>query len=90
MNALLTPPVVKEQIEKSEQILCYYFNGTSQLQVARISNIPGWYFERVVFPGQRLMFEAPSQGWLEVYTGKGATVMLDDRISCKNLRTLEN
>ncbi|MGI8499796.1 MAG: DUF1830 domain-containing protein [Hassallia sp.] len=28
------------------------------MQVAKISNVPNWDFERVVFPGQRLLFEA--------------------------------
>jgi hypothetical protein len=31
-------------------ILCCYVNATSQIQVSRITNIPNWYFERVVFP----------------------------------------
>ncbi|MEO1447426.1 MAG: DUF1830 domain-containing protein, partial [Cyanobacteria bacterium J06635_11] len=43
---------------ESAAILCCYVNVTSKIQVARVTNIPDWYFERVVFPGQRLMFEA--------------------------------
>ena len=48
--------------EQSEKILCCYVNATSKIQIARISNIANWYFERVVFPGQRLVFEAPLEG----------------------------
>ena len=44
--------------DRKNSILCCYVNVTSNIQVARITNIPNWYFERVVFPGQRLMFEA--------------------------------
>jgi hypothetical protein len=86
MTAILAPQPTKNTIDPSQPLLCYYTNRSSQLEVARISNIPGWYFERVVFPGQRLMFEAPNTASLEIYTGKGATVMLSDRIACTNLQ----
>jgi DNA-directed RNA polymerase specialized sigma24 family protein len=43
--------------DSQSTVLCCYVNATSQIQVARITNIPKWYFERVVFPGQRLIFE---------------------------------
>ncbi|XGW00685.1 MAG: DUF1830 domain-containing protein [Leptolyngbya sp. BL-A-14] len=29
------------------------------MQIPRIVNIPNWYFERVVFSGQRFLFETP-------------------------------
>ena len=45
-------------------LLCCYVNATSQIQVARITNIRNWYFERVVFPGQRLVFESVPEGLL--------------------------
>lgn len=50
------------------QFLCGYANSTSAVQVVRIVNIPNWYFERVIFPGQRLLFEAKLDAELEVYT----------------------
>lgn len=71
------------------QLLCCYVNSTSQLQIARIANIPSWHFERVVFPGQRLFFEAPEQALLEIYTGSMASAMLSDRISCQRLQVEE-
>lgn len=69
----------------SEQILCCYVNATSQIQVARIANIQNWYFERVVFPGQRLIFEALPQAHLEIHTGMMASAILSDKISCDRL-----
>ncbi len=39
-------------------ILCSYKNQTPTVQIIRITNIPNWYFERVVFPGELLLFEA--------------------------------
>jgi Domain of unknown function (DUF1830) len=70
------------------QIFCCYLNSTSQIQVARISNVDNWYFERVVFPGQRLMFEAPTHACLEIHTGLMASSILSDKISCEELIVL--
>ncbi|RCJ14799.1 hypothetical protein A6S26_09015 [Nostoc sp. ATCC 43529] len=71
--------------EQSGKILCCYINATSKIQVARISNIPNWYFERVVFPGQRLVFEAPQKAQIEIHTGMMASAILSDTIPCDRL-----
>jgi hypothetical protein len=71
--------------EQSGKILCCYVNATSKIQVARISNIPNWYFERVVFPGQRLVFEAPLEAHMEIHTGMMASAILSDTIPCDRL-----
>ncbi|WP_373528127.1 DUF1830 domain-containing protein [Nostoc sp.] len=71
--------------EQSGKILCCYINATSKIQIARICNIPNWYFERVVFPGQRLVFEAPRKGKMEIHTGMMASAILSDIISCDRL-----
>lgn len=76
--------------EQSGNILCCYVNATSKIQVARISDIPNWYFERVVFPGQRLVFEAPTEAHLEIHTGMMASAILSDRIPCDRLAITEN
>ena len=62
----------------SDHILCCYVNATSQIQIARITDVPNWYFERVVFPGQRLIFEA-------IHTGMMASAILSDTIPCSTL-----
>ncbi|MBE9011013.1 DUF1830 domain-containing protein, partial [Pseudanabaenaceae cyanobacterium LEGE 13415] len=61
-----------------------YKNETQSIQVARIVNIANWYFERVVFPGERLMFEAPQEAHLEIYMG--AVTSLSETIPCERLR----
>ncbi|MDZ8054317.1 MAG: DUF1830 domain-containing protein [Aulosira sp. ZfuVER01] len=71
--------------EQSGKILCCYMNATSKIQVARITNIPNWYFERVVFPGQRLVFEAPQEAQMEIHTGMMASAILSDTIPCVRL-----
>ena len=67
-------------------VLCCYVNATSQIQIARITNISNWYFERVVFPGQRLVFEANIEAILEIHTGMMASAILSDTIPCEKLR----
>ncbi|MEN9225217.1 MAG: DUF1830 domain-containing protein [Thermostichus sp. HHBFW_bins_43] len=75
--------------KRSERITCSYINATSSIQVARITNIDNWYFERVVFPGQRLIFEAVPEAKLEIHTGMMASSILADTIPCEKLRVRE-
>jgi Domain of unknown function (DUF1830) len=71
--------------DNNRVLLCCYVNATSQIQVARITNVDDWYFERVVFPGQRLVFEALSHAILEVHSGMMASAILSDTIPCSRL-----
>lgn len=70
-------------------ILCCYVNYTSKIQIARIANIANWYFERVVFPDQRLLFEAVAEAYLEIYTYVTPTTILSDKFLCARLRLNE-
>ena len=70
---------------QKQQILCCYVNATSHIQIARITNIPNWYFERVVFPGQRLVFQTLPEAQLEIHTGMMASAILSDTIPCDRL-----
>jgi hypothetical protein len=74
---------------QSEQILCSYKNCTDKMEIIRIANIERWYFERVVFPQQQLMFYAFPEAMLEVHTSHDPSLMLDSRISCDRLRVNE-
>lgn len=71
--------------DKNKTLLCCYVNATSQIQIARITNVEDWYFERVVFPGQRLVFEAIAHAILEIHTGMMASAILSDTIPCHRL-----
>lgn len=71
--------------DSSRQVLCCYVNATSKIQIARITNVPDWYFERVVFPGQRLIFETVPKALLEIHTGMMASAILSDTIPCERL-----
>lgn len=72
--------------DSKDAIVCCYVNATNRIQVARISNIPNWYFERVVFPGQRLVFEALPEALLEIHCGMMASAILADTVPCDRLQ----
>ncbi len=67
-------------LKSSPKIFCSYTNKTSQLQVIQIINIRGWFFERVVFPKQSLIFEAPPDAEVEVYTSHNGHGFLMEKI----------
>lgn len=71
----------------TSRILCYYHNDSGQIQIVRIENVPHWYFERVVFPGDRLLFEAVPSAILEIHSGGVTSALLEDRIPCTKLQT---
>jgi hypothetical protein len=72
------------------KLVCCYFNATSSIQIVRITNLPNWYFERVVFPGQRLIFEAILGALLEIHTGMMASAIISDIIPCETLSINES
>lgn len=63
-------------------VFCCYVNVTLQLQFIRITNIPHFYLERVVFPGERLLFEAVPDAQLEIYSREIRSRL----VSCYHLR----
>jgi hypothetical protein len=72
MNSLVT--------DSCCQFLCSYTNTTSAVQIIQIVNISNWYFERVVFPWQRLFFEAKLDAELDVYTSRFGQAILVKQI----------
>ena len=69
-----------------QNILCSYQNRTSTVQIIRITNIPHWYFERVIFPQELLLFEALPEAVLEIYSSDEMTMILRDRFLCDSLK----
>lgn len=62
MNAILTNAQL--------HLLCSYINRTFQLQIIKIFNLNNGDFERVIFPGQRVLFYAEPEDELEIYSGE--------------------
>lgn len=73
----------------SDRILCCYANPTDQLLIARIKNIPGWQFEKLIFPRQRLLFEALPEALLEIHAIAAAIVTPLEHLSCARLRVIQ-
>jgi hypothetical protein len=71
--------------DQGDRVHCCYVNATSSIQIVRITDVPNWYFERVAFPGQRLIFEAIPAAHLEIHTGMMASSILSDKIPCIKL-----
>ena len=68
-------------------ILCSYKNKTSTVQIIRITNISHWYFERVVFPRELVLFKTFSEAVLEIYSSnKITTILSDTRFLCARLK----
>lgn len=72
--------------ENSDYALCCYVNASTHTEITRITNIPHWYFERVVFPGQRIIFEAPHHARFEIHTGTVISSILSETIDCQELQ----
>ena len=65
------------QLTHLSQRLYSYSNDTHSLQMIRVVHHANWHYERIVFPGQRLFFEAPSGVEVEVHTSSlGIGVLL--------------
>lgn len=76
-------------IKSHHQILCLYANFTNQIQITRIANIPNFYFERIVFPGERFLFEVQPDAEIEVYTNTKGSAILLEKIPCDRLHVME-
>jgi len=72
--------------EYKERILCSYKNANNTIAIVRITNVPRWYLERVVFPNQHLLFEAVKEARLEIHTAKIASAISTDTIDCQRLQ----
>lgn len=59
---------MNSQLTHLSQRLYSYSNDTRCLQIIRVVNHANSYYERIVFPGQRLLFEAPPGVELEVHS----------------------
>lgn len=74
----------------AEPLLCCYVNGTQKMLIARIANSPNCQFERVIFPQERCLFEAPPNAQLEIHRHTEMGMILADRIPCSYLRVCES
>ena len=69
-----------------KSIIRAYHNRTSSLQIIKIENIKNFYWEKVVFPGQTILFNTVKQAELTIYSNDNATAILTDTITCFKLQ----
>ncbi|MFM8305749.1 MAG: DUF1830 domain-containing protein [Microcystis aeruginosa] len=65
-------------------INCVYVNRTEKTAILKIDSMGQW-LERVLEVGEKIFFKAPEWGHLEIFTYEMATMILDDRIPCREL-----
>lgn len=61
----------------TNRILCCYINDAHRIKIARITNISNWYFERIIFPGEKLLFAALPEAQLEIYTSSSTAAPVE-------------
>jgi hypothetical protein len=76
--------------DKLDKFLYFYQNRTNQIQFLKIVNYPNIYWEKVVFPFQKLMFEAQAQSQLEINSCDVLGTVSTDIILCQNLQVIGN
>lgn len=84
-NATLTPSEERSQASFS---LCFYCNRTPSVLVASWQGNTRKKNEKVVFPGECFLFEAPRETYLEIHqpTPTGITC---EAIACQQLQVSE-
>ena len=82
MTYLLSLLTSESPAQESAAILCYYINKTAGIQNVRVVHGAECYFERLVFARESILFEAPPESCLEVFSQRDSRTRLD-RIACK-------
>lgn len=67
--------------------LCCYHNKTKQIHSIRIVDGFKIQLERIVFPKQKFLFEAPMESDLEITTSKAGGLHVE-RVPCQKLQVL--
>lgn len=72
-------------IPQNQTLLCGYVNTTSQIQVAKIPE--NHQFEKVIFPYEKLLFDAPEGSELKIFIQIAGKTSLFASIPCQKLQT---
>lgn len=69
-----------QSTSNNHQNLCCYTNHTSHIQVIRLVNQSHTNWQRVIFPGERFLFEADSESNLEI-----VNQVVSSLVNCRKL-----
>ncbi|MBW4534331.1 MAG: DUF1830 domain-containing protein [Pleurocapsa minor HA4230-MV1] len=83
INSKITRNIANELDEKT---LCAYQNLSSNWQIVKITNLPNYYWERAVLPGQKIIFVTSIKAILKVFSAENITAILIDNIPCDRLK----
>jgi hypothetical protein len=70
-------------------ILCYYINDTVDTQIIRMVGESVYHFERIVFPKERVLFEAFLESYLEIHSSSPGRDRIT-RSECRLFQVNEN
>ncbi len=83
-----TTSSTNSQLCIADLILCCYTNTSDRLQILRITNIPNWRLEGIVFPKQRYLFSALTSAVLEIHSSTPSSQPVS-HVPCTQLRVKE-
>ncbi|PSB06846.1 hypothetical protein C7B62_21700 [Pleurocapsa sp. CCALA 161] len=67
-------------------MLCYYVNSTSKTQLIQVTDDLKVYWKKIVFPQQRILFEAVPEFKLEIQNNQPENIRVTKTILCQKLK----
>lgn len=83
INSQITKNITHELEEKN---LCAYQKLSSHWQIIKITNLPNYYWEKAVLPGQKIIVITSIKAILKVFSAENITAVLIDNIPCHQLK----
>ena len=85
------PPVTNSTLtHQASKTLCYYFNSTNKIQLIRLWSGKKYSLEKIIFPLQRVLFEAKPEEILEVHTKHKGEQILESIFTCNSLKVKQS
>ena len=85
------PPVTNSTLaQRASKTLCYYFNSTNKIQLIRLWDGRNYSLEKIIFPSQRILFEAKPENILEVHTKQEGKQLLESIFICNKLKVKQS
>ena len=81
------PPTYSATTQPTAKTLCCYTNPTRKIQLIKVTNGKHQSLEKIIFPQQKILFEAIPEEQLAVYSEQQGEQMLVEIVSCQNLPT---
>ena len=85
------PPVTNSTLaQPASKILCYYFNSTNRIELIRLWDGRNYSLEQIIFPWERILFEAKPENILEVHTPQEGEQLLESVLTCNTLKVKQS